>query len=370
MGGIRGLISQIGIQLWLRTVVPTTGVFLVTALCVRVLVRQRIAQIDPGGSVSPAEVFDQVFGGGYILGGALVALVLSSILTWLAVKRGVDAYRGATRVTGELTRGNYGMRAPTTGYVTRDYLNLATSINLLAESLERTEQLRRELVSNLAHEIRTPLTNLQGYLEALRDGVIEPTPEALASVHDEVMRLVRLVDALHQLAHADALRQQPKPVATADLDLVVEQLARVIRPTASVRGIQLSLDLNSRHARVPVHADSMAQVVRNLLRNAAQYTDDGGQIRVQTDVADQVYRFTSLNTGPGIPPEDLPFVFNRFYRTERARTGQTAGVGIGLAIAKELVEAHHGRIGAESKAGWTMVWFEIPLDPRERPKTV
>lgn len=370
MGRIRDLFSHLGFQLWLRTVVLTTGVFAGVGLSVRSLVRARLAQIDPNGMTRPVEVFDQVFRGGYTLGGALVAFLLSSILTTLAVRRGVDAYRGATRVTGELTRGNYAVRAPITGYVTRDYINLASSINSLAESLERVEQLRRELVANLAHEIRTPLTNLQGYLEALRDGVIEPTPEALASVHDEVMRLVRLVDALHQLARADALRQQPKPLVPTDLDLVVEQLGRVIRPTAGLRGIQLSLDLNAGPTPVPVHADTMAQVIRNLLRNAAQYTGDGGLIRVQTDVADQVYRFTCLNTGPGISPEDLPFVFNRFYRTERARKGQTAGVGIGLAIAKELVEAHHGRIGVESKAGWTMVWFEIPLGPRERPTPV
>lgn len=370
MGRIRDLFTRSGFQLWMRTVLVTIGVFLGAALWVRSLVRARLAQIDLSAMTSPVEVFDQVFRGGYIFTGALAAFLLSTVLTTLAVRRGLDAYQRAARVTGELARGNYAVRAPVVGFRTHDYIYLATSINSLAESLERIEQLRRELVSNLAHEIRTPLTNLQGYLEALRDGVIEPTPEALASVHDEVMRLVRLVDALHQLARADALRQQPRPLVPSDLDSVVEQLTRVIGPSAGMRGIQLSLDLNAQQTLVPVHADTMAQVVRNLLRNAVQYTEDEGLIRVQTDASDGVYRFTCLNTGPGIAAADLPFVFNRFYRTERARFGQTAGVGIGLAIAKELVEAHHGRIGAESKAGWTMVWFEIPLVKGERLKAV
>ncbi|MDF2630430.1 MAG: sensor histidine kinase [Symbiobacteriaceae bacterium] len=347
---------------WLQTVVPTAIIFMLMAFLLRYSVRQRIAGLLPGAET----VFDDSFTGWYIFVGAALAIVLATAATTFFVRRALKPFQHVIRLTKEMAGGNFSVRANVTATGTFDYRELAANVNALAASLERTDRLRRELVSNLAHEIRTPLTNLQGYLEALRDGVIEANQEALASVHEEVMRLVRLVDALHQLARADAMRQRPLDRAPADLDQLADQLVRVLRPGAEARRIKLFYDVGSSRGLVPVHADSIAQVMRNLMRNAVQYADEGGTIRVQTAVADGVYRFSCLNTGPGISEEDLPFVFNRFFRSERARQGVKTGVGIGLAIAKELIEAHGGRIGAQSKAGWTMVWFDLPLDPSVR----
>jgi two-component system sensor histidine kinase BaeS len=143
------------------------------------------------------------------------------------------------------------------------------------------------------------------------------------------------------------------------LDGLVEQLVQVILPTAEARSLKITMTLDTQQAYFAVHADSIAQVVRNLLRNAVQYADHGGTLKVQTTSNGGIFRFTCTNSGPCIEPHDLPFVFKRFYRSEGARHRGT-GVGIGLAIAKELVETHGGQIGIESQEGWTTVLFEIP----------
>ena len=353
-------------RLWLWTVLPTSLFFMAASFGVKAFVRLQMQAIAATDSRSPVEVFDQIPVTGAIVTGAIVATVISTILSTRLVKRITERIRATARLAGEMAQGNYGVRTQVERTDTTMIRELAIAINALAESLERTERLRKELVASLAHEIRTPLTNLQGYLEAMRDGVIEPTEEALTSVHEEVLRLVRLVDALHQLARADALRQQPLEFYPTDLDMLVEQLVRVIRPAAEARGIRVFVDSGARRAQMPVHADSIAQVLRNLLRNAVQYTNDGGMIRVQTGISGGTYRFTCLNSGPGIPPDDLPFIFNRFYRSGNPKPGKAPGVGIGLAIARELVEVHGGRVGADSKAGWTMVWFELPAEQGAR----
>ncbi|HYF95112.1 MAG TPA: ATP-binding protein [Symbiobacteriaceae bacterium] len=358
MVGLKRIVGDSYWRIWLQTVIPTSLVFVGAAYLLRSVVRHRLSALVPGSG----GLFDESFTGWYIVTGAVVAMVFATIITQVFLRRTLEPYRAVIRLTREMAAGNFGTRADVSASSVHDYTDLAANVNALAESLERTDRLRRELVSNLAHEIRTPLTNLQGYLEALRDGVIEANQEALASVHEEVMRLVRLVDALHQLARADAMRQQNFERTPADLDNLADQLVRVIRAGADARGIKLHHDPDARRVLVPVHADSIAQVMRNILRNAVQYTEEGGTIRVQSSVADSIYRFSCLNSGPGIAEEDLPFIFKRFYRSERARQGVKTGVGIGLAISKELVEAHGGRIGAQSKAGWTMVWFDLPLD--------
>ncbi|HWI60227.1 MAG TPA: HAMP domain-containing sensor histidine kinase [Symbiobacteriaceae bacterium] len=359
---LKRLIGDTYWRIWFQTVVPTALIFVGAALLLRSAVRQRLTAMLPDS----AALFNESFTGWYIMWGTIAALVVATVVTALCLQRTLGPYRAVIRLTREMAGGNFGVRADVSAAAGTDYHDLAANVNALAESLERTDRLRRELVSNLAHEIRTPLTNLQGYLEALRDGVIEANQEALASVHEEVMRLVRLVDALHQLARADAMRQQPIDRTPTDLDNLADQLVRVMRGAAETRRIKLFFDSGARRVPVPVHADSIAQVMRNVMRNAVQYADEGGSIRVQSSVADGVYRFACLNTGPGILPEDLPFIFKRFYRSERAKQGVKTGVGIGLAIAKELIEAHGGRIGAQSKAGWTMVWFDLPLDTAVR----
>jgi two-component system sensor histidine kinase BaeS len=363
MGWLKTLRQSSWIRFWTMAVLPMSMIFLVDGLVIRWMVLMRLHDSLPPNATVPNNLLAP---GTFVIVGTLVGMVVYTAWSIYFVHWLIEPYTRVARVAGELAQGNYDVRVDLSVRGTSTYRDLAEKVNALAESIQRTEYLRRDLVGNMAHEIRTPLTNIQGYLEALRDGVIEPNHEAIESVHEEVMRLVRLVDVLHQLARADALRQQPMEMQLTNLDSLADQLVRVIRPNALARSLKLYLDLDARKFLMPVHADSIAQVMRNLLRNAIQYADEGGIIRVQTHVTEGCYRFVCLNSGPGISNEDLPFIFKRFYRTTRAKQGVITGVGIGLAIAKELIEAHGGRIGAESKADWTSVWFELPTEPGHR----
>lgn len=363
MGRLTVLLRDVRFQLWFAVVLPTNLIFLATAFAVRVVVLAEVKGYLRDATLTPTLPFDEAFDGSMVLWCALIATLLSTVLTYFIVQRGVQPLKRLSAVARQISLGNYGVQAEASAWSSDLTQSFASDINAIAESLERTERLRRELVSNLAHEIRTPLTNLQGYIEALRDGVIPANSAALSSVHEEVMRMVRLVDALHVLARADAMKHQPPRREPANLDGLVQQLVRVIRPNAEGKGIRLLVETGARSTAVPVHADSIAQVLRNLLKNAVQYTEPGGVIRIQTWVLAGAYHFSCINSGAGIPEEELPFIFQRFYRTEKAKHVGGNNVGLGLAIVKELVEAHGGQVGASSKGGWTTLWFELPMDP-------
>jgi signal transduction histidine kinase len=295
------------------------------------------------------------------LGGALAgALALSFVVGRRLVLRSAAPLLMVEKGARALAEGRFETRIELPERAGALSRALATHLNGLANSLERTDQARREMVANLAHELRTPLTNVQGYLEALRDGVIEANESSLGSLHEEVLRLVRLVDGIHQLARVDSVRVRMPTVQETDLDRLAGEILALMAPTSEARGLRIRTDWGAGGRKIPVHADSMAQVLRNLLRNAITYADEGGTVVVQTSLIDGVYRFSCLNTGPGIATEDLPHIFKRFYRAATSAQVNNSGVGVGLAIVRELVEAHGGRIGVESKQGWTNFWIELP----------
>jgi signal transduction histidine kinase len=228
----------------------------------------------------------------------------------------------------------------------------------MAESLEQQERLRREFIINAAHELRTPLTNLNGYLEALRDDVIAPTPELFASLHEEVDRLVRLSHSLDSLAAGDSgTRSQQRD--TVDLVAAVRSAVDLARPAFDRRNIRIE-------TRLPVglkartDADELAQVLANMLQNASRYTPEGGLVTVTAEDRLADVLISVANTGDGIPAADLPHVFERFYRVEKSRDRSRGGAGIGLAIVKDLVESAGGRVGVESESGLTRFWFTLP----------
>jgi two-component system, OmpR family, sensor histidine kinase BaeS len=238
---------------------------------------------------------------------------------------------------------------------------LAEAFNVMVDRLAEQDAVRREFVVNASHELRTPLTNLQGYLEALRDGVLPPDPATFDSLREEVDRLTRLAASLDLLAGADDQRPMPE-----DLDLggLVRSSLELTAP--SFRRRQIGVE-SSVAPDVIVHAraDELAQVVSNLLQNAIRYTAAGGSVRVEVarDEGNALVRIE--NSGGQIPPEDLPRVWERFFRVERSRDRSSGGAGIGLAIVKRLVEEAGGRVGASSEAGLTTFWFSLPI---ERPQ--
>ena len=285
----------------------------------------------------------------------LVAVVASGLAALAVAWRVVRPLRRIDAAASRIAAGDYAARVPGDG--PQEVSRLADSFNRMAESLEEQEHLRRELIINAAHELRTPLTNLQGYLEGLRDDVIPPSREMFASLHEEADRLVRLARSLDQLAEGDV----GGPVALADVDLgaAVSAAVDLAQPQFHRAGVRLRAQVPA-GVMVVANADHIAQVMHNLLQNAVRYTDQGREARVVVERAGNVALVHVINDGTGIPAEDLPHVFERFYRVEKSRDRGHGGAGIGLAIVRQLVERAGGRVGAESAAGTTRVWFSLP----------
>lgn len=278
--------------------------------------------------------------------------VLLSVVLFRHVVRPV---RGMMTMAGRIAGGDYGARV---GAASSSELgSLAESLNRMAESLATLERLRKDLVANVAHELRTPLTNLRGYLEAVREGVAPASEEIIASLHGETMRLVRLVDALHELSLFDARLPRARLV-DVDLDHLVRRLLTVRRQEFDGKGIAVRTAVRVRGS-VRADPDLLAQAVGNLLDNAAKYTPPGGDVVVEVAPIDGEVQVAVINSGAGIAPEDLPFIFERFYRGDKSRSRESGGAGIGLAIVKEVAGLHGGRAGAHSAGGHTTVWLTL-----------
>jgi len=246
---------------------------------------------------------------------------------------------------------------------------VARSFNRMAESLAHADAQRRNLMADIAHELRTPLTVIQGNLEALMDGVYDLTPENVAAVHRHTVVLSRLVADLRDLALAEAgqLRLERKPIALSE---VIAQVSESLEAQAREKGVTLKTEAHD--PRPPVAADEqrITQVLFNLLSNALRHTPSGGTITTSAELRDGRVLVSVRDTGTGIPPEDLPHVFERFYRADRSRARATGGSGLGLTIAKQIVEAHGGQIWVQSwlGAGSTFA-FSLPLSGPNTPPT-
>jgi len=235
--------------------------------------------------------------------------------------------------------------------VSRDEVgDVASAFNQMAEELERDERLRRHMMADIAHELRTPLTVIQGQVEALLDGVFPLTPEQLVPIHDETILLSRLVSDLRELALAEAgqLTIERCPV---DLGDVVGRIAAAVEPVAAERDVTLTVHAPADLPTISADADRLSQVLHNLLSNALRHTPSGGDISLRAGgegaEAREVWLEVS-DTGEGIPPDQIPHVFDRFYRADPARSRATGGSGLGLAIVRAIVEAHGGRVGVFS----------------------
>jgi signal transduction histidine kinase len=288
--------------------------------------------------------------------GLVVAIVAGAALSALLGTRIARPLREIGRAARKIAAGDYAARVPREG--PDELTGLADSFNAMASSLQEQERLRREFIANAAHELRTPLTNLQGYLEALRDEVIPADRATFESLWDEAERLVRLSRSLDVLADGDSVVDLPRSTEI-DVAVAARSAAELASPALAQAGLTFDIDLES---SLPALAapDALTQVLGNLLQNAIRYTPRGGSVRLRGQrLASQVV-VSVTNTGPGIPAQDLPHVFERFYRVEKSRDAARGGAGIGLAIVRQLVESFGGRVGAESGDGLTRFWFSLP----------
>ena len=236
---------------------------------------------------------------------------------------------------------------------------LARSFNTMADNLVRQEELRRNLLADIAHELRNPLGVIQSELEAMLDGVEPLNPESVASVHAETVLLARLVGDLRLLSLAEA-GQLKLERAPTDLVALAQHVVERIQAQAQEKNVTLDVNAPTAIPNVHVDADRIAQVIRNLVSNALRYTPNDGRVSVQVRNTNGAIEISVTDNGTGIAPEDLPHVFDRFYRGGKSRTRD--GSGLGLAIVKQLVEAHGGRVGVESEVGkGTRFWFGVPV---------
>ncbi len=295
----------------------------------------------------------------YLLWASLAAVILAAVLSFVMMRRVLAPLTRMTWISREIAAGNFSVRVPVN---TRDEVGqLARAFNRMAESLEQIENLRRTLMIDVAHELRTPLTNIRGYLEALKDGVLPPSKKTFSLLHSETLRLVKLVEDVLQLARADAAHGNLQ-VASADLRDMVIAAYKPFARLFTQKNIKTTLKAPKGPIKVEIDKYRITRVLRNLSDNAVRYTPKNGWVHIQIRPGHGKVRVVYANTVGVLNPESVPFIFERFYRGEKSRSRKHGGAGIGLAIVKELVEAHGGIVGAEKVDDSIRIWFELPIN--------
>lgn len=293
----------------------------------------------------------------YLLWTSICALGLGALLSFLLTQMVLRPLYQMIKSARQISGGDYSSRVPAGP---RDEIGqLAGAFNQMAASIERVEQLRRDMVSDVAHELRTPLTNIRGYLEALQDGVVPPSQDTFELLLEETLRLNHLVESLLDLARADASKTTLE-LERIDLSELAERALKKFDLGFKQKNIQVTSELGPDAIMVVADREKLGRVLENLLKNALQYTNGGGSVALRTENIDKRVRFCIENSGPGINPEDLPLIFERFYRGEKSRSRDYGGTGIGLAIVKEIVNAHGGEATVESTPGKTSFCFTLP----------
>ncbi len=277
------------------------------------------------------------------LTGTLVAGAVALVVAVYVSVRVTRPVTALTSAAGDLAAGRRYTRVDLTDAPGELHI-LADAFNEMADNLDREDRLRRNLLADVAHELRTPLTVLQGNTEALLDGIDEPTPAAIASLHDEVVRLSRLVADLETLAAAEAagLRLHTVPVDLAD---IVRSTVDLLGPLAEER--QIAIEIVGHAAPTNADPDRLQQIVVNLVTNAVKFTPLGGRVTITTESSSERAILRIADTGPGLGDDELPHLFERFWRGRAAM--QAPGSGIGLAVVAELVAAHRGTLDASNR---------------------
>ena len=288
------------------------------------------------------------------LGATLVALLLGGLLA-RTISRPV---RALTEATQRIAKGELGGQVE---IKSKDELGeLGQSFNQMSSDLARSSDLRRQMTADIAHDLRTPLSVILGYTEALADNKLQGTPEMYGVMHDEARHLQHLIDDLRTLSLADAgelsLERQP----TSPLELL-ERVAATHAASTAEKRISMSVQADADMPTIDVDPDRMVQVLNNLVSNALRFTPEGGVIALGARAEDDQVYLTVQDNGAGIAPEDLPHIFARFYRGDEVRNVEEGESGLGLAISKSLVEAHGGKISVKSQLG-TGTTFTIALD--------
>ncbi len=317
-------------------------------------------QVQGGGMMSDFyQNFQATFNEALLIAVAaasLAALVVSFIFS-RSILSPVHVMRSAS---GRIAEGHYDERVQLQG--TDELSQLAASFNQMAGQLEQVETMRRRLLGDVAHELRTPLTAIKGSAEGLMDGVLPASAETYQQIHAEAERLSRLVDDLQELSRVES-RAIQLDVHPLDSTALIGTVAKRLQFQFDEKRVTLTLDLPAEPIHVLADEGRAIQVLTNLAGNALQYTPEKGSVKISVKQEKNEVRFSVSDSGVGIPAEHLPRIFDRFYRVDKSRSRAHGGSGIGLTIAKHLVEAHGGRIWVESEGEnkGSVFSFTLPL---------
>lgn len=278
---------------------------------------------------------------------ALLSALFSIVAGGLMARRLSRPIVKTAYIASQISEGNYNIRFENTPRI-RELDDMVQSINQLAKALEEKENLRKRLTSDVAHELRTPLASVGTHLEAMIEGMWEATPERLQSCYDEVKRIGMLVADLQQLSNTE---NQNLQLHYTELDMLELSEKVFANFKADVLKKKINVSTSGESVTVNVDRERFSQVLINLISNAIKYTQEGGSIFIDVSDSGEFCIVKISDTGIGIPAEDLPYIFERFYRTDKSRNRKTGGTGIGLTIAKSIVEAHGGKIEVQSDVG-------------------
>jgi signal transduction histidine kinase len=285
----------------------------------------------------------------------IVAVVLGTVLV-RQITRPLTRLREATQT---LAQGDLSVRVPVKS---RDEVGrVAESFNQMAADLEQQEQVRRQMVADVAHELRTPLTVMNSNLEAMLDGLLQPTPTELGELHDETQRLIRMIEDLRLLSLVDAGRLQIRK-EQVDVFAIIDMVISRMTPLAQAHGVKLVPPMPVVPLVVHGDADKLQQALGNLVDNGLRHTPARGKVLVTAVQENKLVHISVTDTGPGIPADELPHLFDRFWRGDKSRSRHSGGSGLGLSIVQQIVELHGGSITAVSPDGMGATFtISLPL---------
>lgn len=278
----------------------------------------------------------------------VLAVLLGMILSYFTSRHLVAPLLNLTRAAERIGQGNLKERVSTRSH--DEVGQLANAFNVMADSLERQETLRKQFTADIAHELRTPLTSIKSFIEAFQDNVLPASPENLSSILEEIDRLVGLSTDLKDLnvAEMGALTPTLEPV---DLNNLLQKVINNLYPLIQEKQLALNWNTLSEPGTISGDERLLTRLFYNLIHNAYRYSNVGGKVTIALTPTPESAVITIKNTGPGIPEKDLPFIFERFYRADKSRTRETGGTGIGLALVQQIATLHKGTITVHSKVG-------------------
>lgn len=293
----------------------------------------------------------------------LLAATVGSVATLVAasvfVPRVLRPFRDMAQKADRVAQGDFSARVEMHRVSERCEVHaLGSAFNRMAAQLSRMDAARKRMIADLSHDLLSPLTNLRGYVEGLRDGVVAAKPQVFAMLEDEIGRLIRLVGELHELNLAQGARGELQ-LAPLDVAAIFADSCGFIAHEAEAKGVSIETAVAPGAAKVIADRDALLRALKNVLENAVRYADASSVVRLTAQLAANRVHLQCSNSGPQIVEADLPFIFDRFYRADPARS-RVGGAGIGLAIVKDLIEAHEGEVSARSSPDETAISLYLP----------